>query len=102
MKLGRMLHSESRSSNLSIQPYGKSHEAIFSVSRSTLNAIFLSKIESCENVKIEFLTKVLKVDKNINVTIIPGFGKKENAKSIQIQASLVIGADGSLFFFENF
>merc|ERR1719334_1467089 len=54
---GRYVHLANNQT--SEQLYGQDHQGIFSISRLTLNCLFLDKLTSAPNVTVHFLSKVM-------------------------------------------
>ncbi len=72
--------------NITIQPYGKDGQAIYSVSRSDLNIELIKYADSFENVNINFEHKLESVDlKN----------KKLKFQNSEIGYDLLLGTDGA-------
>ncbi|MBL3656974.1 FAD-dependent oxidoreductase [Fulvivirga sediminis] len=80
---GRMMHNEK--GELTFQPYGKSGQAIYSISRSGLNSLLLDAAEAT-GVEVFFNQKCKEVDLNNNILLL-------NDK--KISSDIIIGADGA-------
>lgn len=85
----RVMHD--REGNLTYQPYGKSGEAIYSVSRSGLNAILMNKAEA-EGVDIHFHEKLENVDVNSAESVFMNSVTKDQRT---IKPDVLIGSDGA-------
>lgn len=85
---GRMMHD--LSGNLTFQPYGTKGQKIYSISRSGLNELLMTKAEST-GVKINFRQKVLDVEMDIRAVVVEGAG----SEVIKDNADLIFGADGA-------
>jgi kynurenine 3-monooxygenase len=84
---GRMVHAMGDPTP-DLQPYGsKAHEVIHSVSRSDLNAILLDAAEATGNVRIEFETRIERVDLDDSLIVFDD-GRTEPFE-------VVYGADGA-------
>ncbi len=87
---GRMMHSPA--GELTFQPYGKSDEAIYSVSRGGLNLELLRIADRFEQVRFHFHRKCVEVDAE------NGFARFENTLNghiEEVKAPLIFGADGA-------
>jgi kynurenine 3-monooxygenase len=85
---GRALHQTDGTQTF--QQYGKNNEAIYSVSRGTLNKELMTLAEK-EGVKIHFNQRCTKVDVVNNII----FLEQEDGSIKEIQADLLFGADGA-------
>ncbi len=86
---GRMMHSET--GELTFQPYGKSDQAIYSVSRGGLNRALVEIAEDFEGVNFHFDHRCVDADLDENELVFSlpdGTIKKE-------RASYIFGADGA-------
>eukprot|EP01084_Bolivina_argentea_P115244 204969_1 len=81
---GRYVHLDPN--KVSKQLYGQDHEGIHSISRLTLNCLFLDKLASYKNVDIRFNCKVTKVLQN---------GRVLCADDTYIDSEFVLGCDGA-------
>ena len=86
----RIMHDEK--GNLSEQPYGNEGEAIYSVSRASLNVLMMEMAEK-NGAKLYFNEKC--VNANLEKSIATFKNTKTNTEQ-EISADLLIGADGSL------
>eukprot|EP01084_Bolivina_argentea_P091526 164762_1 len=84
---GRYVHLDS--AKISKQLYGQDHEGIYSISRLTLNCLFLDELSKCNNIQIKFKCKVNKVFQNGNISFI------ENKKNKIINSLFALGCDGA-------
>lgn len=85
---GRMMHAVDRT--LTYQPYGRTGEAINSVSRRALNALLMNAAEEA-GARIEFETRVRDLDLQDGTVVIEDPLTRERW---ELPARLVIGADG--------
>lgn len=86
---GRMMHD--RAGNLTVQPYGKTDQAIYSVSRGGLNLMLLNAAEATGKVNLVFDHKCNGFDKrSLEVSFTNEAGEHVNTK-----APAVFGADGA-------
>ena len=86
---GRMMHD--RAGKLTAQAYGKSDEAIYSVSRGGLNLLLLNAAEATGKVNLVFDHKCNGFDKrNLEVSFTNAAGDK-----VGIKSPAVFGADGA-------
>ncbi len=86
---GRMMHD--RAGNLTSQPYGKSDEAIYSVSRGGLNLLLLNAAEATGKVNLVFDHKCNGFDKrSLEVSF-----TNEAGDRVKTKAPAVFGADGA-------
>ena len=86
---GRMMHD--LTGNLSFQPYGEAGQAIYSVSRSTLNAVLMSLAER-ENIRFHFNEQCTDVDlEHASVTL----ENRETGTRSVLRGELIFGADGA-------
>lgn len=85
---GRMMHD--RSGKLTFQPYGTKGQEIYSVSRSGLNELLMTKAEE-SGVKIHFQHRVLDVEIDTSAVLV----EKEGIETIKEGADLIFGADGA-------
>lgn len=86
---GRMMHSTD--GELTFQPYGKSDEAIYSVSRGGLNIELMTIADSFENVTFHFNQKCTGVDLENNIISF----KNASGQRITKFADLIFAADGA-------
>jgi kynurenine 3-monooxygenase len=91
---GRFVHP--LGGGLQFQPYGKNDQAIYSVSRQTLNELLLAKLEDNKNVSLKFDTKVARINNDGAVLL-----KQRGQPDEVIKPRLVIGADGGKNFMLN-
>lgn len=84
---GRVIHDIQ--GNITIQPYGKDHQAIFSVSRQTLNELLLDELDKLENVELMFETGVKRVYPDGSILI------EKEGNPVKLFSKFVIGADGA-------
>jgi kynurenine 3-monooxygenase len=87
---GRMMHSTE--GTLTFQPYGKSGEAIYSVSRGGLNLELLHIADQSELVRFHFNEKCIHVDADQGII---HFENTQTGHISQVQASLIFGTDGA-------
>ncbi|CAG8647185.1 6219_t:CDS:2, partial [Acaulospora morrowiae] len=87
---GRMIHAGE--GKLKSQPYGNSHENIYSVEREFLLELLLNTAEPFSNVKIFFQHRLKRC--NFDAGILE-FENIENGKMVQYTADLIVGADGA-------
>lgn len=86
---GRMMHD--RAGKLTAQPYGKSDEAIYSVSRGGLNLLLLNAAEATGKVNLVFDHKCNGFDKrSLEVSFTNAAGE-----NIKTKSPAVFGADGA-------
>lgn len=87
---GRMMHSVA--GELTYQPYGKSGEAIYSVSRGGLNLALMNLAAGMPNVEFFFNERCLDVDLNEpKIT----FENNETGQKTLIESDLIFGTDGA-------
>lgn len=87
---GRMMHD--KQGNLTFQPYGKEGQAIYSVSRGTLNTTLMSCAEREGNVTIHFNERA--VDCNIDEPWVR-FENTETGATTHVDTEILIGSDGA-------
>lgn len=87
---GRYIHN--RDGSTAFQPYGKKEQAIYSVSRGTINKTLMTLAEEKANAKIHFNEKCTHI--NCKTGEIE-FENTETGKTTKIQSDFVIGADGA-------
>lgn len=87
---GRMMHAVS--GNLTYQPYGKTGEAIYSVSRGGLNLELLNIADQFPNVEFFFEHRCVDVDLNESFAT---FEDMKTGEIKRIEAPLVFGTDGA-------
>ncbi len=87
---GRMIHDTE--GNTKFLPYSIDHQAIYSVSRSGLNAKLMDLAEQLPNVRFHFQHRCESVDFEENTVT---FYDNENNTYITQNGSLIIGADGA-------
>lgn len=92
---GRMLHDIS--GNLTFQPYGKSGQAIYSVSRDRLNQLLLDAAEQ-QDVQMHFSHLCEYVDLEQNIIQVENMLTEEARK---VTPDLLIGADGTFSIVRN-
>ncbi len=92
---GRMLHDVY--GNLTFQPYGKSGQAIYSVSRDRLNQLLIDAAEQ-QGVGLRFSHLSKHVDLEQNVLHVENMLTEESSK---VTADLLIGADGAFSMVRN-
>ena len=85
---GRMIHD--LNGNTNFQPYGKDNEAIYSVSRGTLNELIMDVAES-EGVKFIFEQKCQHVDLEHSILYMNNIDTDEQQA---IKSDIIVGADG--------
>lgn len=86
----RCIHHKDGSTVL--QPYGKKDQAIYSVSRATINKTLMTLAETQPNVKIHFNEKCIGVDKKTGTI---EFENHDTHKITKITSDLIFGADGA-------
>ncbi len=85
----RVIHSEE--GQLSYQPYGQTGQAIWSVSRSSINEQLLSLAEQEAGVSLFFEHKLIGLDfKTAQATF-----QRPQAKNLEVNADYLFGADGA-------
>ena len=84
---GRMMHSPT--GELAFQAYGRSDEAILSVSRRRLNEVLMSEAER-HGAELAFEARVRTVDVQNSRIVVERHGDEET-----IDATLIVGADGA-------
>ncbi|PRY10983.1 kynurenine 3-monooxygenase [Pontibacter ummariensis] len=87
---GRMMHDEQ--GQLTFQPYGKEGQAIYSVSRSGLNATLMNFAEPNPNVTYHFSKQALDVDLRTNEVLLRDI---TSGQTETVQPDLLFGADGA-------
>lgn len=86
---GRMMHNAD--GGLTFQPYGKSDQSIFSISRENLNSLLMDEAEKC-GVAFHFNQRCVGVDlPNATVLMEP----TKQGECLKISSDLIIGADGA-------
>lgn len=86
---GRMMHD--RAGHLTVQPYGKADQAIYSVSRGGLNLLLLNAAEATGKVNLVFDHKCNGFDKrSLEVSF-----TNEKGEKLKTKAPAVFGADGA-------
>eukprot|EP01035_Chromulina_nebulosa_P017246 gene17246-22774_t len=86
----RVIHTDNTRNTVK-QPYGKPSDALYSVSRQSLNNKLLQYVSSIDNVTICFNHSLIEADKSGLCT----FVDKETNKKIVKKYDLIIGADGA-------
>ena len=87
---GRVIHDVEGKTNF--QPYGEEGQAIYSVSRSGLNALLMDEAEKTGKVNIHFNEKCDDVDlESAKAT----FKNYESGASAEVQSDLLLGTDGA-------
>ena len=92
---GRMIHD--LSGQLTFQPYGKSGQAIYSVSRDRLNQLLIDTAEH-QGVEVHFSHLCEQVDLEQNVIQVENLFTEESHK---VTSDLLIGADGAFSIVRN-
>jgi kynurenine 3-monooxygenase len=87
---GRMMHATT--GDLTFQAYGKTGEAIYSVSRGGLNLALLEIAAGQPNVEFFFQHKCLDVELNASKI---SFENLQNGRKIDLEADLIFGTDGA-------
>jgi len=87
---GRYIHHKDGST--AFQPYGKNDQAIYSVSRATINKTLMTLAEQQPGVQLFFHEKCTHVDKK-NGEI--HFENTETGKTQAVKSDLIFGADGA-------
>ncbi len=87
---GRYIHNVDGTS--AFQPYGKKEQAIYSVSRGTINKTLMTLAEEIGNAKIHFNQKCLHADSKTGVA---EFENTETGKITKTSSDFLIGADGA-------
>jgi len=85
---GRAVHS--LDGRVQLQPYGKEHQAIYSVSRGDLNDILIAELSKFPNVEMIWGEKVSRVSSDGSVSVVDVGGVRREYKS-----RFAIGADGA-------
>lgn len=86
----RMVHNSDGS--LSLQPYGKQGQAIYSVSRGELNQTLMNCADDFENVHMHFNQRCTKIDLNTATLYLKD---QTSGESTVLQPDLIFGADGA-------
>eukprot|EP00595_Chromulina_sp_UTEXLB2642_P002345 CAMPEP_0196767918 /NCGR_PEP_ID=MMETSP1095-20130614/42123_1 /TAXON_ID=96789 ORGANISM="Chromulina nebulosa, Strain UTEXLB2642" /NCGR_SAMPLE_ID=MMETSP1095 /ASSEMBLY_ACC=CAM_ASM_000446 /LENGTH=321 /DNA_ID=CAMNT_0042136761 /DNA_START=206 /DNA_END=1168 /DNA_ORIENTATION=+ len=86
----RVIHTDSTRNTVK-QAYGKPSDALYSVSRQSLNNKLLQYVSSLDNISISFNHSLIEADKSGLCTFID---KESNTKIVK-KYDLVIGADGA-------
>ena len=89
---GRYVHLANNTT--SIQPYSKTHAGIYSVSRLTLNCMFLDALAEIPNVDLRFMNKLVKINKNGILTITDTSPNSKDS-SYQLESKFILGCDGA-------
>ncbi|MEM1135349.1 MAG: NAD(P)/FAD-dependent oxidoreductase [Bacteroidota bacterium] len=87
---GRMMHNTD--GKLTFQPYGKSGQAIFSVSRSGLNQTLIEQSSKLETVRYQFDKKCTSVDLDASTLY---FTDTNTQKTLSTTYNYLIGSDGA-------
>ena len=87
---GRMMHSPA--GELTIQPYGKKGEAIYSVSRGGLNLELLQIADRNDKVRFHFNEKCLEIDPERGIA---RFENSLDGAVTEAEAPLIFGTDGA-------
>ncbi len=87
---GRCIHHKDGS--IIMQPYGKDDQAIYSVSRATINKTLMSLAEEQPNVKLYFDERCTNVNKFEGTC---EFENNLNSKKSTVKSDLIFGADGA-------
>lgn len=87
---GRMMHGES--GELSFLPYGKSGQAIYSVSRGALNMLLMDRAEAHDDVRLAFEQRCVEVDFERPAVVLEDV---QTGARIREGADLVLGTDGA-------
>eukprot|EP00484_Ammonia_sp_Unknown_P023800 CAMPEP_0197034078 /NCGR_PEP_ID=MMETSP1384-20130603/12282_1 /TAXON_ID=29189 /ORGANISM="Ammonia sp." /LENGTH=514 /DNA_ID=CAMNT_0042463957 /DNA_START=10 /DNA_END=1554 /DNA_ORIENTATION=- len=101
---GRYVHLDI--DKFSEQLYGQDHQGIYSISRLTLNCLFLDKLAKCKNVELKFNCKVKKIHKSGTVVFHSKYSKtnqnghdphlhQDPLVDNAIDALFVLGCDGA-------
>lgn len=88
---GRLMHYNDGRDN-AFQPYGKSGQAIYSVSRGELNMKMMDLAEAYENVTYHFNQRCVDVDLETATAI---FENQDTKEIIKVSADRIIGTDGA-------
>lgn len=87
---GRMIHPVQ--GDLTLQPYGKEGQAIYSVSRAKLNEVLLGLAEDMDNVAIRFNERCTEINlEQASLTL----QNLESNETTHLNADIVFGADGA-------
>ena len=89
---GRMMHDTE--GNLTFQPYGKENQAIYSVSRATLNEVLMDVAEKEQNVKFHFNQRCEDVDIKEKKVVFENEESEQTERKI-VKSDIIIGADGA-------
>jgi len=79
------------------QLYGQDHEGIFSISRLTLNCLFLDKLSAVSNVDLKFQCKVTKITRDGVLFYSNAVNRSQSGPIVVdnvIDAQFVLGCDG--------
>jgi kynurenine 3-monooxygenase len=87
---GRSIHH--KDGTIAYQPYGKDDQAIYSVSRATINKTLMTLAEQQKNVRIFFNEKCVQVDHKKGIA---DFENAETGENTRVESDLIIGADGA-------
>lgn len=87
---GRAIHHKDGTS--AYQPYGKEGQAIYSVSRATINKTLMTLAEQQKNVQLFFNEKCVYVDHKKGFTDFENTGSGEKTR---VESDLIIGSDGA-------
>lgn len=87
---GRFLHNQDGTTGY--QPYGKSGQAINSVSRAGINMMLMDVAESMPNVKINFEERCTNVNSRSGKS---SFINEATQKETHVDADLIFGSDGA-------
>jgi kynurenine 3-monooxygenase len=85
---GRVVHP--LKGKVVVQPYGLDHQAIYSVSRSTLNQLLIEQLENLSNVSIIFDTKINRINSDGSYVM-----QTKGSEPKTEFSDLIIGADGA-------
>ena len=87
---GRRIHA--RDGSITYQPYGNRGEAIYSISRTSLNALLVALAERSPNVAYHFEQKCVQVDAS---TATVRFEHARTGESTEVRSAKIFGADGA-------
>ena len=87
---GRRIHQTDGA--VDYQPYGKSGQAIYSVSRGELNRLLIQAADEHDNVTLHFRTKCSHIDLEKNILSLKKVG---SGTEMSVQTDLIFGTDGA-------
>ena len=97
---GRYVHLGNNQT--SEQLYGQDHQGIYSISRLTLNCLFLDKLSAAPNVEIKFLCKMSKISRDGTLFFVDNNAEHRHEQLYKdplidnaIDARFILGCDGA-------